>query len=160
MRTWLSISMAISGGKGEEGLSPPWQCSGLGQQISGLLGDLTYLEERPMPDQACTSVSSDFEERWKVSGIGARGTHHEERCYYPIHNDTEPNLHPEVTLAEDVMERLEFDFAQDRIHHHQEANSWVRLSEFINKLKSPHIPIGTDTCTNFPRWRAGSTLSI
>jgi hypothetical protein len=53
---------------------------------------------------------------------GGKMVYHDERRDYPVHEDAEEDLDPDLAFAEDVVERLELDFAEDGIHHHEQAD--------------------------------------
>lgn len=54
--------------------------------------------------------------------IGGRGRYHEERSDNPVEEDAKEDLDPDFTFAEDVVEGFELDFAEDGVHHHEQAN--------------------------------------
>ena len=49
-------------------------------------------------------------------------TYHQERRNQPVHDDGKANLDPKLLGLESEMQRLEFYFAQDRIHHNQQTD--------------------------------------
>jgi hypothetical protein len=71
----------------------------------------------PMQDQAVL-VRAELEVEQE--------TDHEKWSDEPIYHNTEANLNPDGSLAEDEMESFIFDFAKDRIHHDKESNSCTR----------------------------------
>ena len=53
-----------------------------------------------------------------------RETYHDKRSNDPIDNSTEQNLYPDVPIPEYAMQCLELDFAEDRVHHDEQPNSY------------------------------------
>lgn len=58
----------------------------------------------------------------REGGEGKEGGYHEEGSDDPVHEDAEGDLHPYYAFAEDVVQRFEFDFAHDGVHHHEQAH--------------------------------------
>jgi hypothetical protein len=63
-------------------------------------------------------------ERLALGDYGGIGevTNHEEGGNNPVHEDAEPELHPDGALAEDVVQGLELDLAHHGVHHYEEAD--------------------------------------
>lgn len=75
----------------------------------------------PKPNQAFSLVFS-----W-ANGDGGL-TDHKQGGNNPINYDTERQLDPDFTVRKDVVQCLVFDFAQDRIHHDEEADRYLIVS--------------------------------
>lgn len=43
--------------------------------------------------------------------------YHEERCNNPVDEDAKGDLFPDTAIGEDMVQSLEADFAENRIHH-------------------------------------------
>lgn len=61
-----------------------------------------------------------LEHHREPSGVCA---YHKKRSHDPVHENAEADLDPDRPLAEHAMQGLVLDFAQDGIHHHQQAHS-------------------------------------
>ena len=57
-----------------------------------------------------------------VRGNGAMGYHQKGRNY-PVDKYAKENLLPDVPLGEDLVETLISNFAEDGIHHNEQADS-------------------------------------
>ena len=88
-------------------------------------------------------------------------TYHQEGRDQPVHHHAKHNLFPNLARSKGPMQRLILDLAQDRIHHDQQADRYCLVSRsvfFANHPQLNHLPIGTDTPTNFPFCNASPVL--
>jgi hypothetical protein len=51
-------------------------------------------------------------------------TYHDEWSNQPVHDNTEADLDPQGAMAECQMQRFELYFAEDWVHHYQQANCY------------------------------------
>jgi hypothetical protein len=49
--------------------------------------------------------------------------YHQKGCNYPVDEYAKENLLPDVPLGEDLVETLISNFAEDGIHHNEQADS-------------------------------------
>lgn len=54
--------------------------------------------------------------------------YHDERRDDPVQDDAEEDLDPDFAFAEDVVEGFELDFAEDGVHHDEQANGLEGLA--------------------------------
>lgn len=54
----------------------------------------------------------------------ARCTYHKQGSDDPVHNDAKADLLPDFAVREDLVERLIAHFAQDRVHHDEQADGY------------------------------------
>lgn len=64
-----------------------------------------------------------FTQAFSVREKGPRQAEHEERGDDPVHEDAEANLDPNLARAEDAVQGLILDLAQDRVHHDKQTDS-------------------------------------
>lgn len=81
-------------------------------------------------------------------GEGRGGGYHEERRNDPVHEHAEGDLYPYRALAEDVVERFEFDLAHDGVHHHQEPHRY-------STHQPPFTPSLNFTPLSSPKFHSG-----
>lgn len=55
-------------------------------------------------------------------GEEEQGTYHEEGRDDPVHEHAEPELLPDCRIAEDLVQRLKLDAAEDGVHHDEKAD--------------------------------------
>ena len=58
-----------------------------------------------------------------MNQTGRGWRYHKKGCNDPIQEDAKRYLYPDLSCSENVMERLELDLAQYRIHHDQQTDS-------------------------------------
>lgn len=73
----------------------------------------------------------DLRRHLPVGAIKGSLTDHEERRHDPVHDDAEPDLDPQSSMSECVVQRLVLDLTQDWIHHDQQANSYANVSQLL-----------------------------
>lgn len=89
---------------------------------------LRVTSREAVPDEHHGDAASQTDEDETGSQVGFVGEEspcegeHEERRDNPVHEDAEGQLFPEGLLAEDVMECLVADVAENGIHHDQQAD--------------------------------------
>ena len=67
--------------------------------------------------------------------FAGQGDHayHEQRSHDPVHDNAESYLYPDLSLAEHAVQGLELDFAQDWVHHHEQANGCFQLVKAVGR---------------------------
>lgn len=75
-------------------------------------------------------------------------TYHEKRRNDPINHDTKPNLNPERLLPKRPMQSLIPNLAQNRVHHHQQPNSFKQQASKSAQLGFLHFLQASNTLTN------------
>lgn len=68
-----------------------------------------------------------FHERELVS-------YHEEGCDKPVHDDAEQYLDPKTPFEGRTVKRLIPNFAQDGVHHDEQANGFGSISQLVNNV--------------------------
>lgn len=53
-------------------------------------------------------------------------SYHEERGYDPVDKDAKRDLNPNLSSLEDTMQRLESHLAEDRVHHDEQSNGFLK----------------------------------
>lgn len=86
-----------------------------------------------------------------------RIANHQKRSDDPVQNNTESHLDPDILGAENMMQGFESNLAQNGIHHDEKANRYrFMISIWYTTLGVLlHVPIGTETPTNWPFCKAG-----
>lgn len=75
----------------------------------------------PKPDPATELVPF-------IDGLGVT-TYHEKRSDKPIDDNAEPNLNPNSSFTENVVQGFVFDFAKNWVHHDEESDSYERSAK-------------------------------
>lgn len=61
-------------------------------------------------------------------GEGRLAAYHEQRSDDPVQDDAEEDLDPNFAFAENVVEGFELDFAEDGVHHYEQADGFWELA--------------------------------
>lgn len=110
-------------GREEDNLEERVKCYENGAVIAVSLGQIR-------PDQDHGNTSCDANENQSFSKVlpvweeGPCEADHEERSNDPIQDERYKDLGPEGSFLEEEVESFEADFAEDRVHHYKEADSY------------------------------------